>query len=90
MNIDKGNQSSGDENALVMGIIANSVPCGEPERWELKSFASGGESIAVRVRRAEGEEETQLWGQLVESYGPYRDYRKRTSRHLPVVVLDRI
>ncbi len=47
MNIDKGNQSSGGENALVMGIIANSVPCGEPERWELKSFSSGGESIAV-------------------------------------------
>ena len=47
MSIDKGNQSNGGENAIVMGIIANSVPCGEPERWELKSFPNGGESIAV-------------------------------------------
>ena len=41
MNIDKGNQSTDGENAVVMGDVANSVPCGEPERWELKTFPGG-------------------------------------------------
>ena len=48
----------------------------------------GRERIAVRARQAEGEEEAQLWRLLIESYAPYRGYRERTSRHLPVVVLE--
>ena len=51
---------------------------------------AGGERIAVRARQAEGEEEDQLWVQLVEAYAPYSGYRERTSRHLPVVVLERV
>ena len=49
-----------------------------------------GERIPVRARQAQGEEEAQLWSQLVESYPPYSSYRERTSRHLPVVVLERV
>ena len=56
MNIDKGNQATGGENALVLGDIANSVPCGEPERWELKPLASGGESVTVTA-----DQEGSVW-----------------------------
>ena len=38
MNIDVGNQSNGGTEAVVLGNVANSVICGQPSRWELKSF----------------------------------------------------
>lgn len=50
----------------------------------------GRERIAVHARQASGEEEEQLWEQLIASYEPYRGYCERTSRHLPVVVLERV
>lgn len=40
MNIDKGNQSTGGRNAVVLGDVANSVPCGEEPRWERKRVSS--------------------------------------------------
>ena len=41
MNIDKGNQSTSGENAVVLGDVASSQPCdgGEPQ-WELKQLSS--------------------------------------------------
>jgi hypothetical protein len=48
MNIDKGNQANGGENALVLGDVASSQICGQGQpRWELKNLASGAETIAV-------------------------------------------
>jgi len=47
MNVDKGNQSQSGEDAVVLGDVANSVPCGEPARWELKRLSSGGDSVDV-------------------------------------------
>jgi len=47
MNIDKGNQTNGGVNALVIGDVANSIPCGETPQWELKQLSSGMESISV-------------------------------------------
>lgn len=47
MNIDKGNQTSSGDNALAIGDMANSVPCGEPERWELTQLTSGTDSVSV-------------------------------------------
>lgn len=48
MNIDKGNQANGGDNALVLGDIANSQPCGQAApQWELKRLASGAEAVDV-------------------------------------------
>ena len=52
MNIDKGQQANGGENALAIGHVANTVPCGEPERWELKQLSSGGDSLEVETDRS--------------------------------------
>ena len=43
----------------------------------------------VRAREAEGEERAQLWRRFVEVDDAYAEYETRTSRQLPVVVLER-
>ncbi len=47
MNIDKGNQTNGGEDALVLGDVANSVACGQMPRWELKDLSSGSATLEV-------------------------------------------
>jgi hypothetical protein len=42
MNVDKGEQSNGGANAVVLGDVANSRPCGEAPQWELKNVSGGG------------------------------------------------
>ena len=46
MNVDKGQQTNGGEDALVIGALANSQECGsEAPRWELKVLSSGSDSM---------------------------------------------
>ena len=78
-------------------IVASNMGDDRPPVWWLNLkektqtvIQVGTESISVFVRRAEGEEEAQLWKLLIESYAPYRSYRERTNRRLPVVVLERV
>lgn len=47
----------------------------------------GDESIAVNAREAGGDDVARLWPRLVEMYPAYADYRTRTSRRFPVVLL---
>lgn len=49
----------------------------------------GRESFAARGRRAEGAEGAALFEKLVAAHEPFRNYRKRTSRQIPIVVLER-
>jgi deazaflavin-dependent oxidoreductase (nitroreductase family) len=42
----------------------------------------------VRARQAQGAELAALWTRLDSSYRYYADYRRRTSREIPVVVLE--
>ena len=42
----------------------------------------------VRARRATPEEEAQLWPKLDAAYGYYPDYRRRTRREIPIVLLE--
>jgi F420H(2)-dependent quinone reductase len=46
------------------------------------------EQRAVRARKAQGAELAALWEILERSYRYYADYRLRTSREIPVVVLE--
>ncbi|RMF24973.1 MAG: nitroreductase family deazaflavin-dependent oxidoreductase [Deltaproteobacteria bacterium] len=48
----------------------------------------GGRTIAVRAREAEGEERDRLWRRAVELMADYAVYQERTSRRIPVVVLE--
>jgi len=48
MNVDKGQQSNGGDNALVLGDMANSQSCGsEPPRWELKRLSGSALQITT-------------------------------------------
>jgi deazaflavin-dependent oxidoreductase (nitroreductase family) len=44
---------------------------------------------AVRARRAEGEERAELWIAVTEKVPDYDAYQSRTTRRIPVVVLER-
>ena len=48
----------------------------------------GRERFAATARTASWDEREQLWPRLVEMYGSYASYERRTSRKIPVVVLE--
>jgi deazaflavin-dependent oxidoreductase (nitroreductase family) len=48
----------------------------------------GRETRKVRARDAEGDERERLWGTLADLYPGYERYAQKTSRRIPVVVLE--
>ena len=46
--------------------------------------------FSANARRASAEEKARLWPRLVAIYPPYEDYRKRTTRDIPVVIVTRV
>ncbi len=42
----------------------------------------------LRARIAEGDERTAIWKRMVDIFADFADYQKKTSRQLPVVVLE--
>jgi deazaflavin-dependent oxidoreductase (nitroreductase family) len=44
----------------------------------------------ARARTAKGEERDRLWSQMNRMWPHYEEYRERTDREIPVVVLERI
>lgn len=50
----------------------------------------GGRHVRVRVRETEGAERERLWVRTVRTYGGYAAYQARTSRRIPVAVLEPI
>ena len=49
----------------------------------------GRERHPVRARQAEGEERETIWNAVVAKLPDYEEYRRRTTRRIPVVVLER-
>jgi deazaflavin-dependent oxidoreductase (nitroreductase family) len=48
------------------------------------------EVFRARATTVHGEERTRLWKKAVEVWPQYDDYAKKTSREIPVVVLERV
>lgn len=48
----------------------------------------GRRHVPVHARRAGPEETARLWTLLEAAYPPYAEYRTRTSREIPIVVLE--
>ncbi len=42
----------------------------------------------MRARDAEGDERDRLWAQMIGVYPPYDAYQSKTTRRIPVVVLE--
>jgi F420H(2)-dependent quinone reductase len=49
-----------------------------------------GERRRVRARDAEGEERERLWQLMLGLYPPYAEYQTKTTRQIPVVVLETV
>ena len=49
----------------------------------------GSERVRVRARVAPAEERAELWTRIVERNAGYETYQRKTSREIPVVVLER-
>jgi deazaflavin-dependent oxidoreductase (nitroreductase family) len=82
----------GDDFVVIASVL------GEPRHpaWWLNLAAKpdatvqvGGTRHAVRARQAEGEEREALWRAVVAKTPDYDEYKARTSRRIPVVVLER-
>ena len=48
-----------------------------------------GDKFKARARTANAQEHAALWPKMVEIYGPYADYQKKTDRQIPIVILTR-
>jgi deazaflavin-dependent oxidoreductase (nitroreductase family) len=48
----------------------------------------GSQRTAVHARTATPEERDRLWSLMVGVYGGYEDYRRRTDREIPLVILE--
>jgi deazaflavin-dependent oxidoreductase (nitroreductase family) len=48
------------------------------------------EKFAARAHTADAAERAALWPKMVEIYGPYADYQRKTDRQIPIVVLKRV
>ena len=48
-----------------------------------------GDRFKARARTVTGAARQELWEQLARIYPPYNDYQAKTSREIPVVVLER-
>jgi deazaflavin-dependent oxidoreductase (nitroreductase family) len=46
------------------------------------------QEMSVRARAAEGAERSRLWDLMAEVWPAYNQYRQRTDREIPVVVLE--
>jgi F420H(2)-dependent quinone reductase len=77
-------------------VIASFGGMDHPPSWWLNleatpsaSLQIGREHIAVTARTTSGEERNHLWSQIVERAPGYLSYARRTTREIPVVVLER-
>jgi F420H(2)-dependent quinone reductase len=48
----------------------------------------GGKRIRVKARETEGDERERLWRQMADGYQGYENYKEKTSRQIPVFVLE--
>lgn len=50
----------------------------------------GAERFKGRARPANAEEKPALWEHMVSVYPPYESYQQKTSRDIPVVIIERV
>jgi deazaflavin-dependent oxidoreductase (nitroreductase family) len=78
-------------------VVASKGGSDEPPGWYVNLTDQPEVEVQVlddrfraRARTATAEEKPQLWREMVGHWPAYEDYQRRTSREIPVVVLERI
>jgi len=85
-----------DELSDIAGVIASVGGAPKNPAWYLNlqgrdaEVQAGRERTSVRARDAEGEERDRLWAQMVALYPSYDEYQTKTTRRIPVVVLEAV
>ena len=76
-------------------VIASNAGDDRPPAWWLNLQARpeaqirmAGRILPVRAREASPDERTRLWATIVASHSDYAAYEKRTTRKIPVVLLE--
>jgi deazaflavin-dependent oxidoreductase (nitroreductase family) len=76
-------------------VVASNAGDDRPPGWWLNlasrpeaEIQLGADRLAVRARTAAGEERRRLWAKVVAAHPGYSDYEKRTTREIPVVILE--
>jgi len=76
-------------------IIASKGGSDTPPAWFVNLLANKRAHIQVKdkkmdvvMRVAEGEEHNKLWDMMAKIFPDYLDYQKKTTRKIPVVILD--
>jgi deazaflavin-dependent oxidoreductase (nitroreductase family) len=77
-------------------VVASKGGADEPPAWYLNLQAKPevevqvrGDRFAAHARTADASEKPALWRTMVAAWPPYDEYQEKTSREIPVVVLER-
>jgi deazaflavin-dependent oxidoreductase (nitroreductase family) len=77
-------------------VVASKGGAPEHPAWYLNLDANPTVKVQVKADKftarshtANAQERAALWPKMVEIYGPYADYQKKTDRQIPIVVLHR-
>jgi deazaflavin-dependent oxidoreductase (nitroreductase family) len=77
-------------------VVASKGGSDEPPAWYLNLEADPqvqvqvlGDRFAARARTATAEEKPELWKKMVGTWPAYEEYQQKTSREIPVVLLER-
>jgi len=83
------------ERGSDMVVVASNAGSDKPPAWWLNLQANPNADVrrgrrrhAVRARAANAAEEAQLWPRLERGYRQYAEYRRGTTRHIPLVILE--
>lgn len=83
------------EDGERFAVVGSNAGDDRPPAWWLNlqrapdaEVRFGTRRLAVRAREATGEERAALWARLVASHPGFDDYAQRTSRPIPLVLLE--
>jgi deazaflavin-dependent oxidoreductase (nitroreductase family) len=81
------------DNIVVLASVGG-ADCNPDWFYNLKGQKAevqiGREKWRVKARVADGGERDRLWAQMVEIWPDYAEYQKKTTRQIPVMVLEQI
>ena len=77
-------------------VVASKGGAPQPPAWYVNLEADPevevqvlGDRFKARARTATPEEKAELWPTMTREWPSYDDYQKRTSRDIPIVILER-
>jgi deazaflavin-dependent oxidoreductase (nitroreductase family) len=77
-------------------VVASKGGADEPPAWYLNLEANPevqvqvlGDKFTAHARTANEQEKPAMWEVMAKAWPAYNDYQKKTSRQIPVVVLER-